>query len=280
MATPSEALQHPLFNPLAPDASEEAKQTHLKQVRLRLQFLQAQYRMQWAAQEDTTVTTKEIGVFRRMLIAHKDTATQMKHVDESIVRINKRVATLTDELKQATAVVTKIQKQMAEQQDQLEGMKTTRMELLEMQEVEQEYADTVELDTFMMTQVADANEDPYQSQQTGGEPNPQSGLPPWRRRQSMEARLDAKITETLQPMQATILQLGQMMQAMMAGGIPAAAAVGQFHATGAPVLTIPSSPTGEPGPPAAGTNTPKDGLPGAAAPASPIAAPAGPMVPA
>ena len=54
-------------------------------------------------------------------------------------------------MKKATAVVTNFQKQMAEQQDQLDGMKMTRTELLEMQEVEQEYTDAVELDTFMQT---------------------------------------------------------------------------------------------------------------------------------
>ena len=73
MASPSEALQHPMFNPLPPNASEEATRAHLKQARLRLQFLWAQCRLQRAASEDTKATAAEIGVFRRVLTARKDT---------------------------------------------------------------------------------------------------------------------------------------------------------------------------------------------------------------
>ena len=237
MATPSEAISHPAYAPLKPSASEAEIAAHTKKTKLRLQFLWAQYRMQWAAKEDTSVSCAEISVCRRMLIAHRDTDYQLQHVEDAIQRITKKHDLLKDELKAAQAYVKKLTAQIEDQADQLDGMRRTKEELTEMRDCEQEFEEDCRMAEAMHEQqmqlqgqipvinleatpqapgAAAAKPPPPPPPPVRGVRDPSSGLPAWRTQQSIEAKMDQKLQASLQPMQATLTQMALMMQSLAA----------------------------------------------------------------
>ncbi|CAK0793849.1 unnamed protein product, partial [Prorocentrum cordatum] len=136
-----------------------------------------------------------------MLIARRDAEYQIKRVDEAIIRIGKKQESIREQLEAAQATAKQVTAQLEDLTDQLDGIKRTKVEILEMQEVEQECEEDVATQQAM--------HDRYMAR------GPMSGLPVWRAQQPLDAKMGQKLKASLEPTQQT-LHMAALMQSMAA----------------------------------------------------------------